>query len=332
MDKALKQRLVGASVLIAFAVVVLPMLLSGQQGDQQESRQIDLPPKPPEMALETRRFPIGDQPANQPSVLDPPQQAEPEPEESILDSDVNEGVPSGLEQAPPDPVTVQVEPRENVDIGDPTAGVEPDTQAAVDEAPVDVSPAPVEAEPEPHSAPPPAAPVEAPEGRYLVQVASFSSSANANRLAGRLRDNDLPVLMDAVDAQAGRLHRVRVGPYDSQEAANQAIATLNSQMPDLNPRLLDLRPDEMAPVSQPSDPLIRWVVQVGVFGQQNNAGGLVYRLRDAGYRASSEAITRDSGMVYRVVVGPTLERQDAVQLQESIKRDLDIDGLVMSAD
>ena len=31
MDIALKQRLVGASVLIAFAVVVLPMLFGGRQ-------------------------------------------------------------------------------------------------------------------------------------------------------------------------------------------------------------------------------------------------------------------------------------------------------------
>ena len=60
MDKALKQRLVGASVLIILAVIVLPMLLSGRSDTlKQESRQIELPPKPEELSIETRRFPVG---------------------------------------------------------------------------------------------------------------------------------------------------------------------------------------------------------------------------------------------------------------------------------
>ena len=60
MDKALKQRLVGAIVLIIFAVIVLPMLLSGRSDTlKQESREIEVPPRPDELSLETRRFPVG---------------------------------------------------------------------------------------------------------------------------------------------------------------------------------------------------------------------------------------------------------------------------------
>ena len=46
MDQALKQRLVGATVLIILAVILLPMLLSGQPELQNESRRIELPDKP----------------------------------------------------------------------------------------------------------------------------------------------------------------------------------------------------------------------------------------------------------------------------------------------
>ena len=43
MDKALKQRLVGASVIIALAVVVLPMLLSGRpEGGAPESQVAEI--------------------------------------------------------------------------------------------------------------------------------------------------------------------------------------------------------------------------------------------------------------------------------------------------
>ena len=60
MDKALKQRLVGASVLIILAVIVLPMLLGGRSDTlKQESQQIELPQKPEELSFAKRRFPVG---------------------------------------------------------------------------------------------------------------------------------------------------------------------------------------------------------------------------------------------------------------------------------
>ncbi len=64
MDIALKQRLVGANVLIALAVIVLPMLLGGRpDGAAPESQKIELPPQPAELDFETRRYPIGETPA-----------------------------------------------------------------------------------------------------------------------------------------------------------------------------------------------------------------------------------------------------------------------------
>ena len=53
MDIALKQRLVGASVLIALAVIVLPMLLGGRpEGTVTESRNIEIPEQPGELKFE----------------------------------------------------------------------------------------------------------------------------------------------------------------------------------------------------------------------------------------------------------------------------------------
>ena len=61
MDKALKQRMVGASVLIALAVIILPMLLGGRpEADTQQTRKIELPAQPPVLSFETRRYPIGE--------------------------------------------------------------------------------------------------------------------------------------------------------------------------------------------------------------------------------------------------------------------------------
>ncbi len=299
MDKALKQRLVGASVLIAFAVIVLPMLLSGQPESQQESRRIELPPKPQELEIETRRFPIGEQEADQPSVLEPPP------------------VRKAQQQPRSEPVPSAATPEARL----PDEPVEPSGATAAEVAAETAQAGQAMAAQQP-----------SPTGRYLVQVASFSGTGNANRLADSLREAGMPVLMDTVDTAAGRLHRVRIGPYEERADATLAIDALNARIPDLSPRVLDLRPEESAPVAEASDPLIRWVVQVGSFADSGNADSLVYRLRDAGYRASSQAVSDDAGLAFKVRVGPVVEREDAEQLAGSIKSDLGLDGLVMSAD
>jgi DedD protein len=173
------------------------------------------------------------------------------------------------------------------------------------------------------------APQTAPEGpRYLVQVASFSSEKNANALAARLRESRLPVLMDVVDRTAGRMHRVRVGPYEQRSEADAIVARLKSQMNDLTPRVHDLRPDESSPVSSPSDPLVRWVVQVGSFGSEAAADALVAKLRLAGMSAFSEKVTSGAGTAYKVRVGPELDRDKAVALVGKLKSEHQLDGFV----
>jgi cell division septation protein DedD len=164
--------------------------------------------------------------------------------------------------------------------------------------------------------------------RYLVQVASFSSEKNANALASKLRAENLPVMMDVVDRVAGLLHRVRVGPYEERSEADAVVASLKSKMQDLTPRVLDLRPEQSAPVSTPSDPLVRWVVQVGSFGAMEPADALVARLRLAGLSAFSEKVVSDGNTSYKVRVGPELDRDKAVALAGKLKAEHQLEGFV----
>ncbi|MEJ2534970.1 MAG: SPOR domain-containing protein, partial [Gammaproteobacteria bacterium] len=207
------------------------------------------------------------------------------------------------------------------------AGPEASTPAPLPEpAPTEASPTPEPAAPSP---PPPAVPAG---GRYLVQVASFSSTGNAERLSARLREQGLAVLNDTVQSDAGVLHRVRLGPYGTEEEADRVVRELTRQMSDLRQRVLDLRPDQAAPATASPDPLVRWVVQVGSFSERENADQLVFRLRDSGYRASSAAVSSGGTTSYKVRVGPVIERSDAVALAEEIRASLGIEGLVMSAE
>ena len=103
------------------------------------------------------------------------------------------------------------------------------------------------------------------KGRYIVQVASFGSVNNAKRLTTQLQELGYAVSADTVKSDVGTLHRVRVGPYASESDADRAVATLKTQVRDVKPRVMDMQPEKAAPVTAPSDPLVRWVVQVGSF-------------------------------------------------------------------
>lgn len=326
MDRALKQRLVGASVLIILTVIVLPMLLSGRSDTlKQESRQIEMPPKPEELSIESRRFPVGL--PNKPSAVN---SQKTEVQDSPPTREVDAGVVAG-----------GVEERTGVSVSsDSTAGestlvsadpaVDGDTESV---AKTPVKPATVTSitlssgrdkgvDPESAAQPSPDSP------RYLVQVASFSSEKNANLLASRLRQDKLPVLMDVVDRTAGRMHRVRVGPYAERSEADKVVTSLKTNMKELDPRVLDLRPAESAPVSSPSDPLVRWVVQVGSFGSDQTAESLVAELRLAGYTAFSEKVSSAGGTAYKVRIGPELDRDKAVELARKVKAERQLDGFV----
>lgn len=311
MDKALKQRLVGATVLIILTVIILPMLLSGRSDTlNTESRQIELPPRPEELSFETRRFPVGvaDKPVKPARQnTSPGAKAATLPQTAIDDLETGSdtaGTTMGAAPtptvpatvvAPPAVTTVTIEPPEN------TTKIEPETDTGQLNQP-----------------------------RYLVQVASFSSEQRANAMAAELRSEKMPVVMDVVDRTAGRLHRVRVGPYIERSAANAVMEKIHAMNQALSPRILDTRPDDSAPVSAPSDPLVRWVVQVGSYSSAGPADAEVAKLRLLGLTAFSEKVTSTSGTAYKVRIGPEINRDNAVQLAKTIKAKHHIDGFVTS--
>jgi DedD protein len=316
MDIALKQRLVGASVLIALAVVVLPMLFGGRPDPGETgSQRIEVPEQPPELDFETRRFPINTAPASaEPPPPDEPVSL-PTPENPVAEGGAAAAPQVAEPVAPPQPEQLPEESRD-----EPPPGTE-QAVAETEEQPVVV----VSPEPPPRAA-------TGGRGRYVVQVASFSSVDNARRLSEQLAGQGYAVMTDQVKSDAGTLNRVRVGPFATEGDADRAVAALQKQLPDIKPRVLDMEPGKAAAVTAPSDPLVRWVVQVGSFSSAANADNLVAKLRLQGLSAYREAVRSGSATVYRVRVGPFIERDEAIAVDQRVNDSLGIDGVVMSAD
>jgi DedD protein len=84
-----------------------------------------------------------------------------------------------------------------------------------------------------------------------------------------------------------------------------------------------------APAAKPG-PLDGWVVQVGSFSSEDNAIGLRSRLRSAGFATQMEKVRIEGKVLYRVRVGPFLERREAEATRLKLDKKMQIKGHVLS--
>jgi DedD protein len=203
LDKAYKQRMVGALVLVAVAVIFLPMLFSRQ--DEARHVQVDAPAAPQAPAMS----PVKVDPVNVPEQQPLPQEPIPSDEE-LAPSRQAPSMP--IAPAPNKPVT------QNAPVAKATPAPAP-------------APAPAaKATPAPAAAP--AAP--AADSRvdanglsvsWSVQLASLSNRANADNLQKTLRTQGYNAYIRTSDG----VNRVFVGPLIERAEADRLRDQLDKQ-------------------------------------------------------------------------------------------------------
>jgi DedD protein len=193
MDQMLKQRLIGAIVIISLAVIFIPMILEGPD-DKLSPRTQDMPPPPtidyqgevelpvPAESTEAPQMPAPTVAEPEVSALPETPPAQPEPAAS----------PSAAATRPPEAVESAKTPRH-------TASREPPPQAPSR----------------------PAAASALPEGSWVVQVGSFSQQTNAISLRDRLKKSGYQVSMQEAKGTDGHVYRVLIGPVTERGAAEK---------------------------------------------------------------------------------------------------------------
>ncbi|MCV4284044.1 SPOR domain-containing protein [Pseudomonas capsici] len=209
LDKVFKQRMVGALVLIAVAVIFLPMLFTRQ--DEVRQVQVEAPAAPPApVAPQVKVDPV---PVPEPQIL--PQEPVPGEEDMSTASQL----PPSMPIAPAPPVA--------------SAPAQAPAQAA--------APAPKPAKPAPAPATTPAAPAPAPATTakaapsgvdanglsvsWSVQLASMSNRANADNLQKTLRAQGYNAYIRTADG----VNRVFVGPLIERAEADRLRDQLDKQ-------------------------------------------------------------------------------------------------------
>ncbi|WP_285426813.1 SPOR domain-containing protein [Pseudomonas sp. efr-133-TYG-103a] len=209
LDKAYKQRMVGALVLIAIAVIFLPMLFSRQ--DEARHVQVDAPAAPQAPAASQIKV----EPVNVPEQQPLPQEPVP------TDEELSQPSQAPATQQPPSMPIAPAPSR-------PPASVPP---AKVASAPAQ-APAQTPAKPA-TPAPAPAAPVADPARvdtnglsvTWAVQLASLSNRANADNLQKTLRTQGYNAYIRTSDG----VNRVFVGPVIERAEADRLRDTLEKQ-------------------------------------------------------------------------------------------------------
>ena len=117
---------------------------------------------------------------------------------------------------------------------------QPPAGRAIDESPAPAQSAAVEQQAPPAASKPPApdkpagssateSPAASVEQSFVVQLGAFSNAQNATRLAAKVRESRFSAYTEVVSTSGGKRTRVRVGPYPTRSAAEQARERLKAR-------------------------------------------------------------------------------------------------------
>ncbi|MDO6442445.1 MULTISPECIES: SPOR domain-containing protein [unclassified Marinobacter] len=212
----LKQRIIGALVLVSLAVIFVPMVFD-EPHSERTSTTINIPEEPP--------FPEVEAPVSDVAPPPPYQQDEPATADSgvqdyrILESDESALQPVPDSTANPEPQateSVQTEPA-------PSPSVSPTTAAAPQEKPS----APAQTEPSAQTEQESAEFTRSLEGAWVVQLGSFGNGDNARRLRDKVREKGYNSHLQEVVRGDSTLTRVFSGPFAEKTEAESAKRALD---------------------------------------------------------------------------------------------------------
>jgi len=211
MEEPLKARLIGAAVLVAIAVLLIPELLSGRKAGEPVVEEGS-------GQRGTRTFNIelsggSSQSVRSAPAVTSPASGAPAPTQKMAADKPSAEAEPGPEARPPPARSAAPEP------GTAAASVAtkpepPPSSATAAAAPPAVKPAPIPA---------------ASGGGWAVQVGAFGSAGSARGLVKELTSAGYRAYISPVTRSGKTLHRVRVGPEGDKAGAEQLARRLKAR-------------------------------------------------------------------------------------------------------
>ena len=328
MDTPLKQRLIGAIVLVALAVIFLPMLVKGPAPDSGVANvPISAPAAPSDGQFETRELPL------------------------VAPTGGATGLQSGASTTQPladsaavaaDPAAADTSPAVAAGNYAVSFGAYA-SEADADRVIASLKSAQLAGFREPATI----------NGRqaWRVRVGPYADRALAE--AGRLQAvkvrNDVKAEVITLDARADTAVAATPAataptpsaapPASSAAAAPSGNTVKTESLPAepvaaAKPEPKPAAPKPEAAAAAPAAPAapaassVGFAVQLGAFGQATEANALRDKVRAAGFSAFVEQVRTDKGTLNRVRVGPVANRADAENLKAQVAAKVGVAGMV----
>jgi len=336
----LKTRLLGAAVLIALAVIFVPMFFTGSLptpgGDQSVSLAI---PPAPDRDLQTKTMSLdpsaaasapasavaaadavasGDRVATVTIDSNRPRDVELDPEAGRKPAPVT--VTTGSGTSPAQPVIPQRDtgtaaPPKVAATAKPAPASEPTRPAA---KPVEPTPAPVAA--------------TAAHGSYTINLSAYASASGAAKLQSRVRALGYPVSGRAITRAGQSSTLVTAGPFETRTAAEAARLRITQAIPGV-PAKVEQNADVSGASATTATHTAKaggWAVQLAAMSGQADANALRDKLRAAGFDGFVDSVQSGGRTLWRVRAGPQTQRADAERVRDQIKAKLGMDGNVVA--
>ncbi len=308
MDLALKQRLVGASVLIALAVIFLPLLFDGSTQEGNQSITIEIPQEPQELTQkvisidgntskeveEVKKEVIADNPPikKQETIVEIVDNSE--PKKPVV---IKKETPIQEKQKKEDKKIVKA-PKEKPQTTKPKKAIQPVISNSSEQK--DVS--------------------------YRIKLGVFSEVKNAQKIRAKLIHNGIDAIVEK-DAASG-LYKV----YSKQYINLARTKELNKKIQNLKLKLGKTSIETLNQSASDDAQMLLdtgWIVQIGLFSSQENSLKLRDKIRKKGFVSFVDSITNSSNKkMYRVRVGPFATRDEALSEQQKVKKSMNLKGIV----
>ena len=346
MDTPLKQRLIGAIVLVALAVIFLPMLVKGPAPDSGVADvPISAPEAPADGQFQTRELPL----------------VAPTGGATGLQGAAASTAPLQDAAAPVEPAAADASPAVaagNYAVSFGAYGSQADANAVIAflkkaQLPGFSEPATINGRP-----------------AWRVRVGPYADRAQAEaaRLEAVKVRNDVKAEVVTLDARADSAVATAPTPTPTTSTApvSPAAATASSasaapaaaavktealpaapvaaakpapkpEPPKPEPKPAPAKPEATAaaPVAKPAvvpaapaASSVGFAVQLGAFGQATEANALRDKVRAAGFSAFVEQVRTDKGTLNRVRVGPVANRAEAENLKAQVASKVGVAGMV----
>ncbi|KJV37104.1 SPOR domain-containing protein [Luteibacter yeojuensis] len=352
----MKTRLLGAAVLIALLVLIVPMLFSSTppKSDADQTVSLEIPPAP-DRELQSRTLDVSPNGTATPAATQAPPQGQ-GAQPAAAPGPATAQVPAATPQATTAPgngsrlASVDIASRKPADAL-PEDFNQPANAAATNK-PAPARPAP--ATPAPADAPAAMPAGTAGRGSYSINLSAYADRSKADAVVSKVRALGYPVSTAAMNQAGKSLTRVTAGPFETRAAAEAARLKITAAVPGA-PASLSSKPEtQTADVPAPPKPAAApataqqqaqaaavpaaapraggFAVQVAAVSSEAEANRLRDKLRGAGIAGYVDTVAASSGAkLWRVRAGPQTQRDDAVRLKDQIKAKVGLDGVVVSA-